>query len=73
MTNRTVIPFGMVNELLDTRIEDHKAVLRECWISYNPTTKRRIAIDNTSWDFFMEEFNTHKEAISWVKWEFEVA
>jgi hypothetical protein len=72
MKNRTCITLSEVNELLDFRTENPKLTLRECWIAYNPLTKHRIWIDNTSWNFRMEEFESYKECIRWVKWEVEV-
>ena len=42
MTNRTCIPFSMVNQLLDTWISNPKETLRECWISFDIHSKKRL-------------------------------
>lgn len=67
MTNRTCIPFSMVNSLLDAWISNPKSILRECWISFNPKNKHRIGIDNTTREFRMEEFESYEECIRWIK------
>lgn len=56
------------SSLLDLRFEDRYSI--ESWKYYclDRKAKKRLAIDNESNDFFIEEFDTKEKAIDWLEW-----
>jgi hypothetical protein len=62
-------------ENLNALLDDWNAwnpVPRECFFAYNPCSDSRVAVDNTTNDFRMEEFKDFEEAKSRMQGEFEV-
>lgn len=45
----------------------HEQSERWQFLCYNPKYKKWVVADNRTHDFFMEEFETKKEAINWLK------
>lgn len=62
-------------ENLNQLLEDWNAwkpVPRECFFAYNPVSNSYVCVDNTTNDFWMEEFKDYESAIARMQGEFEV-
>ena len=45
------------------RENEPKKSTKEQFLAFDPFSRTYIAVDNRSFDFFMEEFDTHDEAV----------
>ena len=49
------------------REKDHRKSTRDQFLAFDPKRRVYIAVDNRTFDFFMEEFKTHDEAVTWLQ------
>ena len=61
------VSIATLNKEFEKREKDHRKSTRGQFLAFDPICKIFIAVDNRSFDFFMEEFKTHDEAVTWLQ------
>lgn len=65
----TEITIEKLNDLLFDREIDHQQSERWLFLAYDSKVKSRVAADNTTRDFRIEEFKSKVDAINWLTWD----
>ena len=66
MSDFKFVPLERLHKELKKREKDHRKSTRDQFLAFDPFSRTYIAVDNRSYDFFIEEFKTHDEAVSWL-------
>ena len=65
----TEITIEKLNDLLFDREIDHQQSERWLFLAYDSKVESRVAADNTTRDFRIEEFKSKVDAINWLTWD----